>query len=135
MTDAGWAPLGAARDGTYFRRPARPGPATAPSAAELAAAPPGAPVRLLAIAAELGIGDGDLDEAVHEAANEAAADAYNNGARPELDDDRAHRGVHADADHGASVINKEGLTAQLAYLFQGCASEAAFRSLLRDLRK
>jgi hypothetical protein len=43
--------------------------------------------------------------------------------------------VHADADHRAGTINNEGLTAQLAYLYERCASEAAFRSLLRDLRE
>jgi hypothetical protein len=109
ITDAGWTAQGATGDGTYFHRPAGPGPAAVPSAAVLAAAPPGAPVRLLAIAAELSIGSGDLDKAVHDAATEAAAG------------------------HLASAVNAQGLATQLAYLYEGCVSEAAFRSMLRDL--
>jgi hypothetical protein len=111
MTNAGWTAQGATGEGTYFCRPARPGPAATPSAAVLAAAPPGAPVRLLAIAAELGIGSGALDKAVHDAATEEGAG------------------------HLASAVNAQGLAAQPAYLYEGCASETAFRSMLRDLRE
>ncbi|WP_127357510.1 hypothetical protein [Actinacidiphila soli] len=68
-------------------------------------------MRLLAIAAELGIGSGDLDKAVHDAATEEGAA------------------------HLASAVNAQGLAAPLTYLYEGCASEAAFRSMLRDLRE
>lgn len=133
MTEAGWTAYGSTPTGTIFRRATASATKPAPDAAKLAAAPPGAPVRLAAIAAEVGIKDGDLDDAIREAAHEEAADAYNGGAHPELDDDRAHRAEHADAEQRAVKINNAGLDAQLAYLYAQCASEAAFRSLLVDL--
>lgn len=132
MTAAGWTALGGTDVGTYYRRPADdPDPAPA----VLASAPPGAPVRLLAIAADLGVGEGDLDAAVDEAVHEEAAQEYNNGAHPDLDEQAAHEAVHAAADARASAINNEGPAAQLAFLYQGCVSETAFRSLLNDLRR
>ncbi|MFJ5218785.1 hypothetical protein ACIP98_29205 [Streptomyces sp. NPDC088354] len=133
MSEAGWSSYGTTQQGTSFRRNAGPLADSVPESAELAAAPPGAPVRLAAIAAEVGVKDGDLDDAIREAAHEEAADAYNGGARPELDDDGAHRAVHADAERRAADINNAGLGAQLGFLYAQCASEAAFRSLLTDL--
>ncbi|QKV90379.1 hypothetical protein HUT19_41140 [Streptomyces sp. NA02950] len=133
LAKEGWTSHGATNRGTYFQRPARPGLDHTPYSGDVATAPPGAPVRLLAIAAEVGITDAALDAAVCAAAHEVAADSYNSGAYPEVSDDRAHRAVHADADVIASKINMEGRSAQLAYLYEGCASEAAFRSLLHEL--
>ncbi|MET9879288.1 hypothetical protein ABZZ36_32370 [Actinacidiphila glaucinigra] len=137
MTEAGWTAFGTTLTGTAFRRPdgpkSAPVPESVPDAADLATAPAGAPVRLLAIAAEEGIRAGQLDEAVREAVHDQAADAYNTGAHPELDDDGAHLASHADADTRAERINADGLQAQLAFLYAQCTSEAAFRALLRDL--
>lgn len=130
LKEAGWTEHGDAPTGVCFRRPEQPDTVDAPIAADLASAPPGAPVRLMAIAAELGIGEGDLDEAVREAANGKAADAYNTGCPyPELDDHQAHDR----ADERASAINSGGIADQLAYLHQGCVSENALRALLTDL--
>ncbi|MEV7157162.1 hypothetical protein AB0N77_21440 [Streptomyces misionensis] len=91
------------------------------------------PQALDALAEELGIESGDLDEAVLEASHDKAADSYNNGAYPELGDDDAHDQVHDDADERASRINSS-VTDQLAFLAADCASEQALRSLLTDLQ-
>ncbi|MFJ3182569.1 hypothetical protein ACIPJN_29840 [Streptomyces sp. NPDC086796] len=90
------------------------------------------PPALDALAEELGIAPGALDEAVLEATHDQAADAYNNGAHAELGDDAAHDQVHDSADERASDINSS-VTDQLAFLADGCASEQALRSLLTDL--
>ncbi|MEO3976964.1 hypothetical protein [Streptomyces sp. CAU 1734] len=89
------------------------------------------PAALAALAEELGITPGALDEAVLEAAHDQAASAYNNGAHAELADDEAHDQVHNSADERASAINAS-VTAQLAFLADGCASAQALRSLLAD---
>lgn len=111
MTDARWTATGTTGHGTYYRRPATAA-AGSPDAAELAAAAPGAPVRLLAIAAEPDVAEGDLDAAVREAAHEEAADAYNTGVYPGLDDEKAHTRAHDEAAARASAINTAGLAAQ-----------------------
>lgn len=85
-----------------------------------------------ALAEELGVGAGDLDEAVREAVHDQAADAYNNGAYSELGDEDAHDQVHDDADRRASSINAS-VSDQLAFLSGSCASEQDLRSLLTDL--
>ncbi|MYZ33744.1 MULTISPECIES: hypothetical protein [unclassified Streptomyces] len=85
-----------------------------------------------ALAEELGVDEGDLDEAVLEAVHDKAADAYNNGAYCELGDEDAHDQVHDDADERASSINAS-VTDQLAFLAGGCASEQDLRSLLANL--
>ncbi|WP_217231371.1 hypothetical protein [Streptomyces anulatus] len=90
------------------------------------------PLFLGDLAEELGIAPGALDEAVLEAAHELAADSYNNGAYAELGDDAAHDQVHDSADEHATAVNA-GVTDQLAFLADGCASEQALRSLLTDL--
>lgn len=90
------------------------------------------PPALDALAEELGVGEGDLDEAVLEAVHDKAADAYNSGAYSELGDEDAHDQVHDDADERASSINAS-VTDQLAFLAGGCASEQDLRSLLADL--
>lgn len=130
MTDAGWTALGGTGLGTYYRRPADDAEQLSDV---LASAPPGAPARLLAIAAEVGADSGDLRAAVRKAIHEETAHAHNNGAQPDRDDEAAHERGAAAADVRASAINNGGLEAQLAFLYQGCVSEAAFRSLLNDL--
>lgn len=90
------------------------------------------PPALDALADELGITEGDLNEAVLDAAHDEAADAYNGGAYPELGDDDAHRQVHDDADQRASSINVS-VADQLEYLAAGCLSEQSLHSLLADL--
>ncbi|MFF4933192.1 hypothetical protein ACFY2H_30540 [Streptomyces griseofuscus] len=85
-----------------------------------------------ALAEELGVDEGALDEVVLEAVHDKAADAYNNGAYGELGDEDAHDQVHNDADKRASSINAS-VTDQLAFLAGGCASEQDLRSLLADL--
>ncbi|MFJ2218240.1 hypothetical protein ACIQVO_38595 [Streptomyces sp. NPDC101062] len=90
------------------------------------------PSALAALAAELGLVTGDLDEAVLEAVHDKAADAYNNGAYCELGDEDAHDQVHSDADERASSINTN-VTDQLAFLADCCTSEQNLRSLLTDL--
>ncbi|MGW4087024.1 hypothetical protein ACWEGS_28730 [Streptomyces sp. NPDC004822] len=86
-----------------------------------------------ALVDEFGIGEGDLDEAVYEAANEDAADEYNGGAHPELDDDDAYEEVHDEADLRASSVNNQGATAQVQFLADFCGTVEALRSLLGDL--
>ncbi|MEU6462198.1 hypothetical protein [Streptomyces sp. NPDC046976] len=86
-----------------------------------------------ALVAEFGIGEGDLDEAVYEAANEDGADEYNGGAHPELSDDDAYEEVHGAADVRASSVNNQGATAQVQFLAECCGNAEALRSLLEDL--
>jgi len=71
----------------------------------------------------------DLDEVVYELANSGAANAYNNGAEPGLDDDAAHEQLHDQADSAASTINNSGLTGQLRYL-AGHTGTAGARDLI-----
>ncbi|GHH31441.1 hypothetical protein [Streptomyces rubradiris] len=86
-----------------------------------------------ALVAEFGIGEGDLDEAVYDAANEDGADEYNGGAHPELSDDDAYKEVHNAADVRASSVNNQGATAQVQFLAEFCGTVEALRSLLRDV--
>ncbi|MFE4582372.1 hypothetical protein [Streptomyces chartreusis] len=86
-----------------------------------------------ALVAEFGIGEGDLDEAVYDAANEDGADEYNGGAHPELSDDDAYEEVHDAADARASSVNNQGATAQVQFLAEFCRSVEGLRSLLGDL--
>lgn len=133
MTDAGWTDHGATRHGTYYQRPAAAITDSA-DAADLAAAPADAPLRLLAIAAELGVREGQLDAAVTEAAHDAAADAYNCGTFTERDE-IAHQWLHGEANVTASKINHQGLESQLVYLFGSPAiSERAARAALSTFR-
>jgi hypothetical protein len=85
-----------------------------------------------ALVAEFGIGEGDLDEAVYDAANEYGADEYNDGAHPELSEDDAYDEVHDAADERASSVNNHGVTAQVQFLGDFCGTVEALRSLLRD---
>lgn len=112
LGQAGWTDRGSGSTGTYFHRPARAHQAPAPI--ELASAPPGAPIRLLAYAAELGIQKGDLDATISEVARDRSG---------------ANR---IDADKVTRQVTLSALGAQLAFLYEGCVSEAAFRALLRD---
>ncbi|MFF4205535.1 hypothetical protein ACFYZ8_33355 [Streptomyces sp. NPDC001668] len=86
---------------------------------------------LEAIATEFALQEGDLDEEVEDRAHDRAADAFNNGARPELDFWDAHDAVHDDADQLASRINTAGVTAQLAYLTEGCTPDEVRARLRR----
>ncbi|MCG8971834.1 hypothetical protein [Streptomyces sp. CL12-4] len=86
-----------------------------------------------ALVAEFGIGEGDLDEAVYEAANEGAADEYNGGAHPELSDDDAYEEVHGAADVRASDVNNQGAVGQVQFLADLCGTVEVLRSLLEDL--
>ncbi|MGW1976686.1 hypothetical protein [Streptomyces sp. NPDC001889] len=88
---------------------------------------------LEALASELGIDARHLEDAVVEAAHEAASSSFNNGTHTELEFWDAHDRVHDDADARARRINGDGVTAQLAFLADGCTSHKALRSLLRDL--
>ncbi|MFI8091526.1 hypothetical protein ACIF9R_24935 [Streptomyces sp. NPDC086080] len=86
-----------------------------------------------ALVAEFGIGEGDLDEAVYDAANEDGADEYNGGAHPELSDDDAYEEVHGAADVRASSVNNQGAAAQVQFLAEFCGTVEGLRSLLGDL--
>ncbi|MFE6639528.1 hypothetical protein ACFVFT_38560 [Streptomyces tendae] len=86
-----------------------------------------------ALVTEFGIGEGDLDEAVYDAANKDAADEYNDGAHPELSDDDAYEEVHDAADVRASSVNNQGATAQVQFLAECCGTAEGLRSLLEDL--
>jgi hypothetical protein len=86
-----------------------------------------------ALVAEFGIGEGDLDEAVYEAANEDGADEYNGGAHPELSDDAAYEEVHDSADARASSVNNQGAAGQVQFLAEFCGTTEGLRSLLGDL--
>ncbi|MGP4001736.1 hypothetical protein [Streptomyces sp. 8N706] len=129
LTEAGWAPRGSGPTGTCFERPREEEREQHPArSAELAAPPPGSPARLLAIATEVGVSADRLCEAVREA---AALDNHDeHSERPQED---THTRLHSAADVLASAINGQGLAGQLVFLYQGCVSEAAFRSLLQDL--
>lgn len=86
-----------------------------------------------ALVAEFGIGEGDLDEAVYDAANEDGADEYNGGAHPESSDADAYEQVHEAADARASSVNNQGATAQVQFLAECCGTVEGLRSLLGDL--
>ncbi|MFI8206664.1 hypothetical protein [Streptomyces sp. NPDC085937] len=85
------------------------------------------------LVAEFGIGEGDLDEVVYEAANEDGADEYNGGAHPELSDDDAYEEVHDEADARASSVNNQGAAAQVQFLAEFCGTVEGLRSLLGDV--
>ncbi|MFI1530644.1 hypothetical protein [Streptomyces griseus] len=87
-----------------------------------------------ALVAEFGIGEGDLDEAVYDAANEDGADEYNGGAHPELSDDDAYEEVHGAADVQASSVNNQGAVGQVQFLGELCGNIEALRSLLGDVK-
>jgi len=101
MEAAGWTTLGTASRGTWFRRPIG-------DAAQLAAAPAGAGVRLAAIADEIGVSGEELTAAVLSVwQDQAPAD------RPEK----------------AAIIGRER-GRQLRFLFEQCGSEAGVRAVL-----
>ncbi|GHG14074.1 hypothetical protein GCM10017667_55310 [Streptomyces filamentosus] len=86
-----------------------------------------------ALVAEFGIREGDLDEAVYDAANEDGATEYNDGAHPEMSDKDAYEEVHMAADARASTVNNQGSTAQVRFLAESCGTVEGLRSLLGDL--
>ncbi|MEV8344490.1 hypothetical protein [Streptomyces niveus] len=86
-----------------------------------------------ALVVEFGIGEGDLDEAVYDAANEDGADEYNGGAHPGLGDDDAYEEVHGAADVRASSVNNQGAAAQVQFLAAVCGNVEGLRTLLEDL--
>jgi hypothetical protein len=89
------------------------------------------PALLTALVEEYAIGEGDLDEAVLDAEHDVAAEQFNGGAYPELEDwEQAHDAVHDDADKRGGHINAQGPLTQLAFLAEGCDDETALRLLL-----
>ncbi|MBL1120290.1 hypothetical protein JK364_49575 [Streptomyces sp. 110] len=125
LLDAGWTSHGHGPTGTLFKRPA---PAAvqqlASDGASLSDAPPGASVRLLAIAQEVGVTGGMLGKAVLQAARRDM---------PETPDGDAAELPHGQAAQKAKSINDMGMAAQLVFLYEGYVSEAAFRSFLEEL--
>lgn len=87
---------------------------------------------LRTLAAQLGLTDSDLDDTVYELTNSGAAERYNDGALPDLDDDDAYNELHDTADAEASDINNGGLHSQLAYLLR-CMNLTAACEHLRTL--
>ncbi|MFD8339248.1 hypothetical protein ACFV42_42495 [Streptomyces solisilvae] len=125
LLDAGWTSHGHSTTGTYFKRPALTVAQQPPSDdAALRSAPPGTPVRLMAIAQEAWVTSEMLDKAVLEAVRRDMSDAPD-GDAPELS--------RVQAEQKAKSINDLGMAEQLAFLYEGYVSEAAFRSFLDEL--
>jgi hypothetical protein len=76
---------------------------------------------------------GELDDAISDLENDAAASRFNEGAYPELDDETGYDRVHDEADDRASRINNRGTAAQIAHLAEGGQDVEALRDLLRQL--
>jgi hypothetical protein len=74
-------------------------------------------VGLVAACEAAGLSALDLDDIVHDIADDEAAERYNSGADPAPADDCAHAGaLHDMLSRDATDVNNGGLASQIAYL-------------------
>lgn len=93
--------------------------------------------QLHGLAQELGVGESDLDELVHELHSETASQAYNDGQGP-ADEEQAHEDLHRAAEVAASEVNNNGLAAQVRCLVDQLGAtdaEARLRAVAAEVSK